>query len=53
MDRDRVIEILTLEVDLLRERKIALEAALMALMREKRQETNDQARRFQAGMGTV
>jgi hypothetical protein len=49
MDRDRVIEILTLEVDLAREKKAALEAALLALMREKRRETNEEAKAFMAG----
>jgi hypothetical protein len=49
MHRDRVIEVLTLEVDLAREKKAALEAALLALMREKRRETDEQAAAFMAG----
>jgi hypothetical protein len=49
MHRDRAIEVLTLEVEQLSERKAALEAALLALMREKRRETDDEAKAFMAG----
>jgi hypothetical protein len=49
MHSDRAIEVLTLEVEQLSERKAALEAALLALMREKRRETDEQAKAFMAG----
>jgi hypothetical protein len=49
MTREEAIDILVKRSDALRKELTANDVALLAMMREKRRETNEQAVKFQAG----